>query len=539
MRSHICEKCKGKRLKEEVLAVSINKKNIAETTELNISNAIKFFNDLKFDKTEKIIANQVLKEIKTRLGFLESVGLGYLSLDRKMATLSGGEAQRIRLATQIGSNLMGVIYVLDEPSIGLHQRDNIKLINTLKRLRDIGNTVIVIEHDKETMLSADHMIDVGPGAGVHGGSIITSGTPKEIKKNNKSLTGKYLSGKAKIKNSNSRRKPKGYIEIKGAKENNLKNINVKIPTGVLTCVTGVSGSGKSTLVNEILAKALSKEFYLSKILPGKHASIKHKLKNLINIDQSPIGRTPRSNSATYIKLFDYIRKLFTNIKEAKIRGYKEGRFSFNVKGGRCENCKGDGTIKMEMHFLPDVYIKCDECKGKRYNSETLEILYKGKNIHQILSMNVEEALNFFDSIPSIKRKLQTLYDVGLGYIELGQSATTLSGGEAQRIKLSRELSKASTKDTLYILDEPTTGLHFYDVNKLLAVLNHLVKKGATCLVIEHNLDVIKNADYIIDMGPEGGNEGGRIVTFGTPEKIACCSKSHTGKLIKKTLNLNN
>ncbi len=538
MHSHICEKCEGKRLKKEVLAVVVNKKNIAEVTELNISSAIKFFNDLKLNQTEKIIADQVLKEIKTRFEFLESVGLGYLSLDRKMVTLSSGEAQRIRLATQIGSNLMGVMYVLDEPSIGLHQRDTIKLINTLKRLRDLGNTVIVVEHDEETMLSADHMIDIGPGAGVHGGSIITSGTPKEIKQNNKSLTGKYLSGKAKIKNSKSRRKPKGYIEIKGAKENNLKNIDVKIQKGILTCITGVSGSGKSTLVNEILAKALSKEFYLSKNLPGKHDSIKHKLKNLINIDQSPIGRTPRSNPATYIKLFDYIRKLFANIKEAKIRGYQEGRFSFNVKGGRCENCKGDGTIKMEMHFLPDVYVKCDECKGRRYNSETLEILYKGKNIHQILSMNVEEALKFFNSIPSIKRKLQTLHNIGLGYIELGQGATTLSGGEAQRIKLSRELSKVSTKDTLYILDEPTTGLHFDDVNKLLIVLSHLVKKGATCLVIEHNLSVIKNADYIIDMGPEGGNEGGRIVTFGTPEKIAKCSKSYTGKFLKKTLNSN-
>jgi excinuclease ABC subunit A len=535
MRSKPCSYCLGKRLKREILAVKVGGKNIIEITEFNISNSIQFFEHLKLNKTDSIIANQILKEIKARLGFLESVGLGYLSLSRNMATLSGGESQRIRLATQIGSNLTGVLYVLDEPSIGLHQRDNIKLINTLKRLRDIGNTVIVVEHDEETMLSADHIVDIGPGAGVHGGEVIFAGTPKSIIKSQKSLTGKYLSKKLKVQHKKTRRKPKGYFKVVGACENNLKNIDLKIPKGVLTCVSGVSGSGKSTLVNTTIARELASQFYDSKDLPGKHEDIDHNFRYLINIDQSPIGRTPRSNPATYTKLFDHIRKLFAYTKDAKIRGYKEGRFSFNVKGGRCERCRGEGFIKMEMHFLPDVYVKCDECKGKRYRSETLEILYKGKNIHQVLSMNVEEALEFFSSIPPVQRRLQTLYDVGLGYIELGQSAITLSGGEAQRVKLSRELSKISTKDSLYILDEPTTGLHFDDVNKLLLVLNRLVDKGATCLVIEHNLDVIKNADYIIDMGPEGGDAGGEIVVFGTPEKVAKNSQSYTGKFLKNIL----
>ncbi|HBS48031.1 TPA: hypothetical protein DEO28_02535 [Candidatus Dependentiae bacterium] len=537
MRSNFCEICQGKRLKKEVLSVLVGGKNIIEITNLDIYSSLKFFEDLKLNKTDSTIAELILKEIKTRLTFLQDVGLGYLSLSRTMETLSGGEAQRIRLATQIGSNLMGVMYVLDEPSIGLHQRDNAKLINTLKRLRDLGNSVIVVEHDEETILEADFVVDIGPGAGVHGGNLIAFGTPKDVQDNKNSLTGKYLSGAIKIEGSDKKRQPKDFFEIIGAKENNLKNINVKIPTEVLVCVTGVSGSGKSTLVNEILAKTLSQEFYGSKDLPGKCDAIKHNFKNLVNIDQMPIGRTPRSNPATYVKLFDDIRKLFASTKESQIRGYREGRFSFNVKGGRCEKCQGDGTICMEMHFLPDVYVKCEECQGKRYNRETLEILYKGKNIHQVLTMNVEEAVKFFDSIPSIKRKLQTLFDVGLGYIELGQSATTLSGGEAQRVKLSKELSKISTKDTLYILDEPTTGLHFDDVNKLLGVLNRLVNKGATCLVIEHNLDIIKNADYVIDLGPEGGRGGGEIVACGTPDEIAKNKKSFTGQFLKKILQI--
>lgn len=535
MRSHACSACEGKRLKPEALAVFIEGKNIIETTELAINQALAFFNSLALSETDRHIADQILKEIRSRFGFLESVGLGYLSLSRSMETLSGGEAQRIRLATQIGSNLMGVMYVLDEPSIGLHQRDNEKLINTLKRLRDLGNSVIVVEHDEDTILESDFVVDMGPGAGVHGGHIVAAGTPGEIQKSPDSLTGLYLAKKRSISRSNLKRKQSGTIEIKGARSNNLKNISVKIPTGMLVCISGVSGSGKSTLINEILAKGLSAELYGSKEMPGEHDAIIHKLDSLIVIDQSPIGRTPRSNPATYTKLFDYIRKLFASTKDAKARGYKEGQFSFNVKGGRCENCQGDETIKIEMNFLPDVYVKCDVCKGKRYNPETLEILYKGKNISQILSMNIEEALTFFEAVPSIKRKLQTLCDVGLSYIELGQSAITFSGGEAQRIKLSRELSKTGTENTLYILDEPTTGLHFEDVNKLLKVINCLVDKGATCVVIEHNLDVIKNADYIIDLGPEGGSGGGSIVAAGTPQEIAACKESHTGRFLKKVL----
>ncbi len=535
MRSHPCNSCDGRRLKAEALAVLVGDYNIIEVTELAIAKAISFFDSLVLTPTESIIAEQILKEIKTRLFFLENVGLGYLSLGRNMETLSGGEAQRIRLATQIGSNLMGVMYVLDEPSIGLHQRDNQKLITTLKRLRDLGNTVIVVEHDEETIQEADYVVDIGPGAGVHGGQVVAAGTPAEVIANDASLTGKYLRGAIVIGDRIISRQAKGLIEIKGARENNLKNISVNIPTGVLTCVTGVSGSGKSTLINEILAKQLSYELYGSTERAGKHDDIIHTIKNLIVIDQSPIGRTPRSNPATYTKLFDYVRKLFASTKDAKIRGYKEGRFSFNVSGGRCEVCQGDGTIKIEMNFLPDVYVKCDQCKGQRYNEETLQVLYKGHNIAQVLSMNIEEGLSFFDSVPPIRRKLQTLYDVGLGYIELGQSATTFSGGEAQRIKLSRELSKVSHERTLYILDEPTTGLHFDDVNKLLGVVNRLVDKGASVVVIEHNLDVIKNSDYIIDLGPEGGDGGGMIVATGTPEQIARNPESHTGKYLAKML----
>lgn len=537
MRTQICESCQGRRLKPEALSVLIDNHNIIDITDLSISNSIKFFEKIKLTSTEKEIANLILKEIKNRLGFLDSVGLGYLTLSRSMDTLSGGESQRIRLASQIGSNLMGVMYVLDEPSLGLHQRDNAKLINTLKHLRDLGNSVIVVEHDEDTIDAADFIVDVGPGAGVNGGNIVASGTPKEIKENPKSLTGKYLSGKLTIDFGKKRREPTGYIKILGAAENNLKNINVEIPTGVLVCITGVSGSGKSTLINDILAKALSNEFFGTKELPGKYSEIIHHLKNLINVDQSPIGRTPRSNPATYTKIFDHIRQLFATTKDAKIRGYKEGRFSFNVKGGRCENCMGDGTIKIEMNFLPDVYVKCDVCKGSRYNQETLEVLYKGHNINQVLSMTVDEAYKFFQNAPapSLARKLETLVDVGLGYISLGQSAITLSGGEAQRIKLSKELSKISTKETLYILDEPTSGLHFDDVNKLLKVLKRLLDKGASVIVIEHNLDVIKNADYIIDLGPEGGDGGGQIVATGTPEDIAKNAKSYTGKFLKKVL----
>lgn len=536
MRSNPCGACSGKRLKPEPLAVYIGEKNIIEVTELSIIEAVKFFDALTLGATQQFIAAQILKEIKSRLFFLESVGLGYLSLSRSMETLSGGEAQRIRLATQIGANLMGVMYVLDEPSIGLHQRDNQKLITTLKRLRDLGNTVIVVEHDEETILESDHVIDIGPGAGVHGGKIVAEGTPIQIKENAASLTGKYLSGASSIaRQISEKRVEKGLIQIKGARANNLRGIDVNIPMGLLTCVTGVSGSGKSTLINEVLVKQVAADLYDAKERAGEHTAVVHNLKQLIAIDQSPIGRTPRSNPATYTKLFDHIRKIFASTKDAQIRGYKEGRFSFNIPGGRCENCQGDGTIKIEMNFLPDVYVTCETCGGNRYNEETLQVLYKGRNIAQVLSMNIEEALAFFEHVAPIARRLQTLYDVGLGYIQLGQSALTFSGGEAQRIKLSRELSKLSHERTLYVLDEPTTGLHFEDVNKLLCVINRLVERGATVVVIEHNLDVIKNADYIIDLGPEGGSGGGYIVATGTPEQIAKNKESHTGAFLKKML----
>lgn len=537
MRFLPCPKCNGKRLKEEALAVTLGGKNIIELTDLSISDSISFFNCLKLDENQMIIAKQVLKEINSRLKFLDDVGLSYLTMSRSAGTLSGGEAQRIRLATQIGSNLVGVLYVLDEPSIGLHQRDNNKLIGTLKRLRDIGNTLIVVEHDEGMMLSSDHIIDLGPGAGIHGGDVIFEGEPVKLKKSPDSLTGLYLCGKKKIDVPKKRRRGDGFITIVGASQNNLKNIEVSIPEKVLTVVTGVSGSGKSTLVHEILYKALMKRIYNSKEIPGSHKDILSDIpvERVILVDQSPIGRTPRSNPATYTKVFDEIRTLFSKTKEAKIRGYKPGRFSFNVSGGRCENCKGDGLIKIEMNFLPDVYVECEECKGTRYNDETLSVTYNHKNVAEVLDMTVEEAYSFFENIPRIKSKLQTLYDVGLGYIKLGQSATTLSGGEAQRIKLTRELSKRSKGHTVYILDEPTTGLHFDDVKKLLDVLQRLVKKGNSVIVIEHNLDVIKTADYIIDLGPEGGDAGGEVIAKGTPEEIAKDENSYTGDYLKKVL----
>lgn len=533
----ICPVCNGKRLKEKVLSVLIDNKNIIDLTDLSIKNSLEFFNDLKLNEKELEIAKQVLKEIIARINFLDQVGLSYLTLSRNAGTLSGGEAQRIRLATQIGSNLMGVLYILDEPSIGLHQRDNHKLIETLHTLQSLGNTLIVVEHDEDTIRNADYVVDIGPGAGIHGGKIVATGSPKDIEKNKDSLTGQYLSGNLKIKVPEKIRKPKKFIEILGAKENNLKNINVKIPTGVLVSVTGVSGSGKSTLVNEILFKSLMKQFYDSKETPGKHDKIElnDEIDKVIIIDQSPIGRTPRSNPGTYIKAFDEIRTLFSQTKEAKLRGYSPGRFSFNVYGGRCEKCQGDGTIKIEMNFLPDVYIECEECKGKRYNKETLEIKYKDKSISDVLDMSVEEAVKLFENIPTIHRKLEMLNRVGLNYIKLGQSSTTLSGGESQRIKLTRELAKRGTGKTLYLLDEPTTGLHFHDINKLLKVLNDLTDKGNTVLVIEHNLDVIKCSDYIIDLGPEGGDEGGYIVAEGTPEEIIKNNKSYTGQYLKEHL----
>ena len=533
-----CDSCNGARLKKESLAVTVGTKNIQELTDMPINKIKKYLNDLQLSKTKKMIAEQILKEIDARLQFLIDVGLEYLTLSRSAGTLSGGEAQRIRLATQIGSGLTGVLYILDEPSIGLHQRDNDKLLATLKRLRDLGNTVIVVEHDEDTMYAADMVIDIGPGAGVHGGNVIAQGTAEEIKNVPNSITGQYLSGRKKIPVPKKRRKAKPVsITIKGAKENNLKNLDVKIPLGVFTCVTGVSGSGKSSLINEVLYKNLAKKLYGSSAKGGKCKEIVgiDNIDKIIKIDQSPIGRTPRSNPATYTGVFDYIRDIFANTNEAKLRGYQKGRFSFNVAGGRCEACQGDGVLKIEMHFLPDVYVPCEVCKGKRYNKETLEVKYKGKSISDILEMTVEEALEFFANIPKIKQKIQTLYDVGLGYIKLGQPSTTLSGGEAQRIKLATELSKRPTGKTLYILDEPTTGLHIADVHKLVDILQRLVDTGNTIVVIEHNLDLIKTADYIIDLGPEGGDNGGEIIATGTPEQIIKNDKSYTGKFLKKYL----
>ena len=533
-----CDSCNGARLKKESLAVTVGTKNIQELTDMPINKIKKYLNDLQLSKTKKMIAEQILKEIDARLQFLIDVGLEYLTLSRSAGTLSGGEAQRIRLATQIGSGLTGVLYILDEPSIGLHQRDNDKLLATLKRLRDLGNTVIVVEHDEDTMYAADMVIDIGPGAGVHGGNVIAQGTAEEIKNVPNSITGQYLSGRKKIPVPKKRRKAKPVsITIKGAKENNLKNLDVKIPLGVFTCVTGVSGSGKSSLINEVLYKNLAKKLYGSSEKGGKCKEIVgiENIDKIINIDQSPIGRTPRSNPATYTGVFDYIRDIFANTNEAKLRGYQKGRFSFNVAGGRCEACQGDGVLKIEMHFLPDVYVPCEVCKGKRYNKETLEVKYKGKSISDILEMTVEEALEFFANIPKIKQKIQTLYDVGLGYIKLGQPSTTLSGGEAQRIKLATELSKRPTGKTLYILDEPTTGLHIADVHKLVDILQRLVDTGNTIVVIEHNLDLIKTADYIIDLGPEGGDNAGEIIATGTPEQIIKNDKSYTGKFLKKYL----
>jgi excinuclease ABC subunit A len=533
-----CEACHGARLKKESLAVTVGGKNIQELTDMPINKIQDFMSNLKLDKTKALISNQILKELEKRLQFLVDVGLEYLTLSRPAGTLSGGEAQRIRLATQIGAGLTGVLYILDEPSIGLHQRDNDKLIATLKKLRDLGNTVIVVEHDEDTMYAADYIVDIGPEAGVHGGNVIATGTVEDIKRNPNSITGAYLSGRKQIKIPEKRRKSNGKsIEIKGACENNLKNINVKIPLGVFTCVTGVSGSGKSTLINEILYKGLAKELYNASDFPGKHDKILgiQNIDKVINIDQSPIGKTPRSNPATYTGVFDLIRDIFAGTNEAKLRGYEKGRFSFNVSGGRCETCQGDGVLKIEMHFLPDIYVPCEVCHGKRYNRETLEVKYKGKSIYDVLDMTVEEALEFFSNIPKIKQKIQTLYDVGLGYIKLGQPSTTLSGGEAQRVKLATELSKRATGKTLYILDEPTTGLHIADVHKLIEILQRLVDTGNSIVVIEHNLDLIKTADHIIDLGPESGEKGGEVIAIGTPEQIAKNERSYTGKFLKKIL----
>ena len=537
MRITPCKECGGMRLKKEALAVTVCDKNIYEITAMSIGNLQQFLMDLKLTKQQMLIGGQVLKEIRARVGFLIDVGLNYLSLARATGTLSGGEAQRIRLATQIGSGLVGVCYILDEPSIGLHQRDNDKLLNTLKNLRDLGNSLIVVEHDEDTMLAADHIVDIGPGAGSHGGEVVAQGTAEEIMQIPDSVTGQYLSGILQIPVPDTRKKPTGFLKIIGAAENNLKNVTVDIPLGVMTCVTGVSGSGKSSLVNEILYKHLAKSLNRARTIPGKHREIQgiDQLDKVINIDQSPIGRTPRSNPATYTGVFDQIRDLFAGTQDARARGYKKGRFSFNVKGGRCEACGGDGIIKIEMHFLPDVYVPCEVCGGKRYNRETLDVKYKGKSIYDVLEMTVEEAVPFFDSIPSVKRKIETLNDVGLSYVKLGQPSTTLSGGEAQRIKLATELSRQSTGKTIYILDEPTTGLHFADVHKLVEILQRLVENGNTVVVIEHNLDVIKCADYIIDMGPEGGDGGGQVVAKGTPEEVAENPDSYTGQYIKKML----
>ena len=531
-----CTTCNGTRLKKEILAIKIGDKNIIELTDMSINKLQEYLRNLELTNMQKLIADMILQEIDKRLQFLIDVGLEYLTLSRSSGTLSGGEAQRIRLATQIGSGLTGVLYILDEPSIGLHQRDNEKLLATLKKLRDLGNTLIVVEHDEDTMYAADQIIDIGPGAGVHGGNVMAQGTAEEIKKIDSSITGQYLSGKKKIEVPKNRRKivKSKCIEIKGATENNLKDINVKFPLGVFNCVTGVSGSGKSTLVNEILYKTIAKELNGSNEKPGKCKQVKgiELIDKIIDIDQSPIGRTPRSNPATYTGVFDEIRNIFANTNDAKIRGFDKGRFSFNVSGGRCESCQGDGVHKIEMQFLPDVYVPCEVCKGKRYNYETLEVKFKGKNISDVLDMTVEEALEFFDKIPKIKNKIQTLYDVGLGYIKLGQPSTTLSGGEAQRVKLATELSKRATGKTLYILDEPTTGLHIADVHKLVNILQRLVDTGNTIIVIEHNLDLIKTCDYIIDLGPEGGDNGGQIVGEGTPEEICKIKESYTGKFLK-------
>ena len=538
MIEHTCETCQGARLQDAVLAVKINKKSIYEVTCMSIKDLVEFFKDLKLSEEKAKIAYLVIKEIKSRLEFLKNVGLEYLTLARSAATLSGGEAQRIRLATQIGSKLTGVLYVLDEPSIGLHQRDNEMLINSLLEMRDLGNTLIVVEHDTDTMLAADMLVDIGPGAGDHGGHVMAQGTPEEVMKNESSITGKYLSGKLKIDIPENRRKGnKKFITILGAEENNLKNIDVKIPLGTFTCITGVSGSGKSSLINEILCKTISKKLYKSKVIPGKHKKINglDNIDKIVDISQSPIGRTPRSNPATYTGVFDDIRTLFTTTKEAKMYGYEKNRFSFNVKGGRCEACRGDGVKKIEMHFLPDVYVDCEVCHGTRYNRETLKIKYKDKNIADVLDMRVSEALEFFENIPKIKNKLKVLEEVGLGYIKLGQSAPTLSGGEAERVKLAKELQKKATGKTLFVLDEPTTGLHTDDIKRLLAILQKIVDNGDTVVVIEHNLDVIKVADYIIDLGPEGGDGGGNIVATGTPEEVSEVKTSYTGQFLNKIL----
>ena len=537
MRITPCKTCKGQRLKKESLAVTVGDRNIYEVTSLSIENLKKFMSELKLTEQQELICKQILKEIRARVGFLSEVGLDYLSLSRATATLSGGEAQRIRLATQIGSGLVGVAYILDEPSIGLHQRDNDKLLRALMRLRDLGNSLIVVEHDEDTMRAADCVVDIGPGAGEHGGELVEIGTAEALMKNERSITGAYLSGRCKIPVPTERKQPTGWLKIRGAAENNLKQVNVDVPLGIMTAVTGVSGSGKSSLINEVLYKTLARDLNRARVIPGKHKEIQglDQLDKVISIDQSPIGRTPRSNPATYTGVFDQIRDLFASTADAKARGYKKGRFSFNVKGGRCEACSGDGIIKIEMHFLADVYVPCEVCKGKRYNRETLEVKYKDKSIYDVLNMTVEEALAFFENIPSIKRKIQTLYDVGLSYIRLGQPSTELSGGEAQRIKLATELSKRSTGRTIYILDEPTTGLHFADVHKLVEILQRLTEGGNTVVVIEHNLDVIKTADYIIDMGPEGGERGGTVIATGTPEEIAVCPDSYTGQYVAKYL----